>query len=79
MEDSEPSNSVFAVSAERVPACCDLTCAPCVRVCMLVHGQTGWCMELIPCIGFAIDQGGCGENRATATELHWVFILFIYL
>lgn len=76
MEDSEPSNSFFAVSAERVPTCHDLTCAPCVSVCMLVHGRTGWCMELIPCIGFAIDQGGCGKNKAVVVyshrQHHWV-------
>lgn len=44
----------------------DLTCTLCVR--MLVYVQTGWCMGLISCTGFTIDQASWGLLLTMAWE-----------
>lgn len=61
-------NKNFFFTGTFVNMCHDITCTLCVRMYMLVYVQTGWCMGLIPCIGFTIDQAGCGLLPTVAWE-----------
>lgn len=58
----------YFFTATFVNMCHGLTRTLCVRMYMLVYIQTGWCMGLIPCIGFTIDQPDCGLLLTVAWE-----------
>lgn len=66
MDDSAGTPPPPFIPGTFLNMCLDLTCTLCVR--MLVYVQTGWCMGLIPCIGFTIDQAGWGLLLTMAWE-----------